>query len=122
MPATISRIIEPDSAAPVFDRAHLLHYAMKDEALAAEVLGLFLGQLPAMLAALEAAESPKDWHFATHALKGSAGSIGARKLQRLAAELEAMPFPGDLPLRQTGIEAVRAAAAEFREAARNIRA
>lgn len=118
MPAMIDRARGPDSAAPVFDRAHLLHYAMKDEALADEVLGLFLMQLPAMLAGLEAAESPRDWHFATHTLKGSAGSVGAWRLQKLAAELEAMAFPGDAPARLRGIEGAKAAAAEFRDAAR----
>ena len=120
MPAMINRATEPENGATVFDRAHLLHYAMKDEDLAAEVLGLFLVQLPAMLAALEAAAGPRDWHFATHTLKGSAGSIGARKLQYMAAELEAMPFPGDIPVRLLRVQAVKAAAAEFRHATREI--
>lgn len=120
MPAMSDRATEPDSAPMVFDRAHLLHYAMRDQALAAEVLGLFLVQLPAMLAALEEAATPRDWHFATHTLKGSAGSIGARKLQKLAAELEAMAFPGDDPVRLLRIQAAKAAAAEFARASREL--
>ena len=46
----------------------------------AEVVGLFLGQLPATLALIEAAETAADWKLATHTLKGSAASIGARRL------------------------------------------
>jgi len=118
MAAKTDRAGGPEAAATVFDCAHLLHYAMQDQALAREVLGLFLVQLPAMLAALEQAEGPEEWHFATHTLKGSAGSVGARKLQTLAVELETMAFDAADPVRLLRIQAVRAAAAEFRAAAR----
>ena len=118
MPAKTDRAAAPETAPTVFDCAHLLHYAMQDQALAQEVLGLFLVQLPAMLTALEAAAGPEDWHFATHTLKGSAGSIGALRLRKLAAELESMPFEAGDPVRLLRIQAVRAAAAEFRAAVR----
>lgn len=98
----------------VLDRAHLDRNTMQNQELAAEVLGLFLGQLPAMLDALDAASTPAEWSFATHALKGSSAAIGAQRLQHLAAALEAMPFPGDVNIRLLRIQAVRAAAAEFR--------
>ena len=71
-----------------------------------------------MLEALETAASQTDWNFATHTLKGSAAAIGARRLQNLAAELEAMAFPGDDNVRLLRLQAVKAAAAEFRQAAR----
>lgn len=105
-------------AAEVLDRTLLDQYSMQNQALAAEILELFLIQLPAMLAALETAASQTEWDFATHTLKGSAATIGALKLQNLAAELEAMPFPGDGNVRLLRLSAVAAAASEVRLAAR----
>lgn len=102
----------------VFDRLHLCRYSMQNQDLAAEVLGLFLLQLPAMLEAVDTAVSRADWDFATHTLKGSAASIGARKLCWLAAELEAMDFPGDNNVRLLRIQAMKAAASELRRVAR----
>lgn len=105
-------------AAPAFDRTHLMAQAMQDDVLAAEVLGLFLAQLPQLVEALAAAETPDDWRSAAHALKGAAASIGAPRLQALAAELEmAESSPAD-PVRQLRLQAVRAAALAFRAAAR----
>lgn len=102
----------------VFDLAHLNDCSMQNQELAAEVVGLFLLQLPAILQAIETAESASGWAFATHTLKGSAAAIGAQKLRDLAAELEAMPFLGDCSVRSLRIRAVNAAASEFRRAAR----
>jgi len=105
------------AAAEVFDRLHLNHYTMQNQALAAVVLGLFLVQLPAMLDALDAAATAADWAFATHTLKGAAAVIGAQRLRLLAAELEGKDFPGDHNVRLLRLQAVKAAAAEFRQAA-----
>ena len=102
----------------VFDRDHLFHYAMQDRQLAAEVVSLFLIQLPAMLRALEVAATAADWAFATHTLKGSAAAVGAASLQRLAAEMEGMSFPGDGNLRLLRLQAAKGAAAAFATAAR----
>lgn len=102
----------------VFDRLHLSRYSMQNQELAAEVMGLFLLQLPAMLEAVDTAVSPADWEFATHTLKGSAAAIGARKLCWLAAELEVMDFPGELNVRLLRIQALKTAASELRLAAR----
>lgn len=119
MPAADSRVAQSESEGrAVFDRDHLLHYAMRDERLAAEVVNLFLIQLPAMLRGLEAAATAADWAFATHTLKGSASAVGATRLQRLAAEMEAMSFPGDGNLRLLRLQAVKGAAADFAAAAR----
>lgn len=103
---------------PVFDRDHLFHYAMQDEQLAGEVANLFLIQLPAMLRGLESAATAADWAFATHTLKGSAAAVGATGLQRLAVEMEAMPFPGDGTVRQLRLQAAKGAAADFTAAVR----
>jgi HPt (histidine-containing phosphotransfer) domain-containing protein len=105
------------AAAEVFDRAYLNHNTMQNQALAAEVLGLFLIQLPAMLEALDAAATAAEWAFATHTLKGAAAVIGAQRLRLLAAELEGTDFQDDHNVRLLRIQAVKAAAAEFRQAA-----
>ena len=107
-----------EAAAVVLDHALLNEYSMQNQSLAAEILDLFLVQLPGMLEALETAASQTGWSFATHTLKGSSAAVGALKLQQLAAELEAMPFPGDEHVRSLRIQAVRAAASEVRRAAR----
>jgi chemotaxis protein histidine kinase CheA len=106
------------AAAEVFDRTLLNEYSMQNQELAAEILELFLIQLPHMLEALETAESQTEWNFATHTLKGSAAAIGALRLQKLAAELEAMAFPGEDNLRLLRLRAVQAAASDVRQAAR----
>ena len=106
-----------DSA--VFDRLGLEHNTMHDQRLAAEVLGLFLAQLPATLQLLDEAGTLADWKFAAHTLKGSAAAVGAQKLQNLAACLELLPFPGEAGLRLLRLQGLRAAAVEFREAARS---
>jgi chemotaxis protein histidine kinase CheA len=104
--------------AEVFDHHRLRHHTMQDQALAAEILGLFLSQLPAMLEALDGAGDVTEWAFATHTLKGSAALVGAQRLHALAADLERIVFPGDINVRLLRVQAVHAAAAEFRQAAR----
>ena len=106
------------AVAAVFDRTLLNDYSMQNHDLAAEVLNLFLVQLPVMLEALAAAATQTEWSFATHTLKGSAAAVGALRLQQLAAELEAMPFPGDGNVRLLRVQAVRTAAADLRRVAR----
>jgi chemotaxis protein histidine kinase CheA len=106
------------AAAEVFDRTLLNEYSMQNQELASEILELFLIQLPHMLEALEKAASQTEWNFATHTLKGSAAAIGALRLQKLAAELEAMSFPGEDNLRLLRLQAVHAAAMDVRQAAR----
>lgn len=106
------------AVAAVFDRTLLNDYSMQNHDLAAEILNLFLVQLPVMLEALAAAATHTEWSFATHTLKGSAAAVGALRLQQLAAELEAMPFPGDGNVRLLRVQAVRTAAADLRRAAR----
>ena len=101
-----------------FDRAHLDHYTMQNQELAFEVVGLFLAQLPVTITLIEAAVAADDWKFATHALKGSAAAVGAWKLHSLAGVLEKLPFPGDDSIRLLRIQALKAAAVEFRDLAR----
>ncbi len=105
-------------AAEVFDRALLTEYSMQDQDLAVEILGLFLVQLPVMVSALETADSQSAWSFATHTLKGSAATIGALRLQSLAIELDAMSFHPMDNVRLLRVQAVKAAASDFQQAAR----
>ena len=116
----MARQTAPSAAAEaeVFDQHHLHRHSMQDQALAAEVLGLFLSQLPAMLEALASAADRAQWSFATHTMKGSAALVGAHRLHGLALDLEKMMFPGDHNVRLLRVQAVHAAAAEFRQAAR----
>ncbi len=111
-------MISDQNRAAAFDRAHLDHYTMQNQDLAAEVLGLFLAQLPVTLQMIETAGAAAEWTFATHALKGSAAAVGARRLHQLAAGLEKMAFPGDENVRLLRIEALKAAASEFRDLVR----
>jgi HPt (histidine-containing phosphotransfer) domain-containing protein len=106
------------TAAEVFDRTLLHEYSMQNQELAAEILELFLIQMPHMLEALQTAASQAEWNFATHTLKGSAAAIGALRLQNLAAELETMPFPGNVNVRLLRLQALQAAASDLRRAAR----
>lgn len=102
----------------VFDHAFLSEYSMQDQKLASEILELFLVQLPAMVKALEAADSETAWSFATHTLKGSAATLGALRLHDLAVELDAMPFQAEDNIRLLRVQAVKAAAIDFERAAR----
>lgn len=111
--------LKPEVDSAVFDRLGLEHNTMHDQRLAAEVLGLFLAQLPATLQLLDEAGTAAAWKFAAHTLKGSCAAVGAQKLQNLAACLEVLAFPGDAQLRLLRLQGLKAAAAEFREAARS---
>lgn len=104
----------------VFDRAHLAHYTMNIAELEAEVVGLFLVQLPDTLKAIAAACSAEDWKLATHTLKGACASIGAKRLHALAVQLEATSFDAESDVRQLRLKALEAAAQEFRDTVRPI--
>jgi HPt (histidine-containing phosphotransfer) domain-containing protein len=80
---------EPANAAeqPI-DVLHLRRYTLGDEALEKEVLDLFFAQLPETIAALRAADGPKDRKRAAHTLKGSGRAVGAWSLARLAEVAE----------------------------------
>ncbi|HLF22149.1 MAG TPA: Hpt domain-containing protein [Aestuariivirga sp.] len=100
------------------DRECLSHYTMGNEELAAEVVGLFLVQMPSILAMLRSATSPADWKFATHTLKGSAGAVGAMRITRIAAALEMLDI-ADSEARQPLVAALDAEVAAVREAAQS---
>jgi HPt (histidine-containing phosphotransfer) domain-containing protein len=72
------------------DLAHLRRYTLGDKALEAEVLGLFMAQLPQTIASLRTAENERDWKIAAHTLKGSSRAVGAWRIATLAAEAETL--------------------------------
>lgn len=111
--------LKPEADSAVFDRLGLEHNTMHDQRLAAEVLGLFLAQMPATLQLLDQAGTAADWKFAAHTLKGACAAVGAQKLHNLAACLETLAFPGDPQLRLLRLQGLKTAAAEFAQAARN---
>jgi HPt (histidine-containing phosphotransfer) domain-containing protein len=106
-----------DGDSDIFDRGHLNHYTMNIPGLDAEVVGLFLAQLPETISMIEAARTASDWKLATHTLKGSASSVGARRINQLAASLEDLTVDGEEGLKALRIQMLKAAAAEFRETA-----
>ena len=115
------RSISPgESPSDIFDRAHLAHYTMNSIELETEIIGLFLAQLPHTVTMLEKAGTAADWKLYTHTLKGSAASIGARRLHSIAIELEAMSEETDYNVRNLRLQSLRAAVAEFRATVRRI--
>lgn len=115
IPASLEAVTEGVAA---LDREYLAHYTMGNEELAAEVVGLFLVQMPSILARLRSATSPADWKFATHTLKGSAQAVGAMRIAQIAAELEKLDIT-DGEARQPLVAALDAEVAAVREATQN---
>ena len=111
---------DADSQSEVFDRAHLSHYTQQNADLEREILGLFLAQLSATVGQIEAAQTLDDWKLYVHTLKGSAASVGARRLQEIASELEALGFEGDRQIRGLRLQVLQGAVIEFRKAVRHI--
>ena len=75
-----------------------------------EVLGLFLEDAPARLDAMTAAVAAGDGpalQRAAHALKGAAGTIGARSLQAACRELEEMGKHNRLESATAGLDLMR---------------
>jgi len=65
----------------------------------AEVLNLFLVEVPPRITRLRnasAAGNIEEVHRAAHSLKGSAGNIGARRLYGVCAQLDETTKSGDL--------------------------
>jgi HPt (histidine-containing phosphotransfer) domain-containing protein len=89
--STSNRTIE---VAASFDRPHLARYTMDNADLEKEIIGLFLQQLPSIVAMLEQADSAAQWKMAAHTLKGSAAAVGATAIHACAVKLEGhAPIP-----------------------------
>ena len=82
--------METLSGVPVLDRVEGLRRVAGDAALYAELLGVFMRDLPRLLGLIDtglATHSP-ELQCAAHSLKGSAHQIGAKSLAAEAALLE----------------------------------
>jgi len=75
-------------ALPPIDRVHLSRYTLGSLTLEREILGLFLAQLPLSIEQLRFAATDREWQIAAHTIKGSAKSVGARHVARIAVDAE----------------------------------
>jgi HPt (histidine-containing phosphotransfer) domain-containing protein len=82
---------DASSGNAVFDWDGLVYRLMGDEALAEEIIGDFLKQIPINLDALKQSLDKNDAlqvKREAHVIKGSAGNIGADVLQEIAEKIE----------------------------------
>jgi signal transduction histidine kinase/CheY-like chemotaxis protein/HPt (histidine-containing phosphotransfer) domain-containing protein len=100
-PALASATAASDTAGePPMDFGRLQEFRDYDDeelTMTREVIGLFLADTPQRLEAIEAAVAARDAQAlatAAHALKGSAGNVGATALHKLAGKLEASAKEG----------------------------
>ena len=109
-PATAAPPVAPPADVPIMDFSRLDEFKeFDDEALTMtrEVVGLFLDDTPGRLDAIDQAVASGDATLlatAAHALKGSAGNVGARALHVTAGELESLAragWPADAAQRAT---------------------
>jgi HPt (histidine-containing phosphotransfer) domain-containing protein len=84
---------DPDGGLTAIDREHLRRQTMDDEALALELMGLFLTQSAKLLdiIAMEAVAGRR--RDAAHTLKGAAVAIGAFAVARQAEAVETATAP-----------------------------
>jgi len=104
----------------IFDRAHLARYTMDNTDLEREIMGLFVVQLPSILASLFAARCTDDWRLATHTLKGSAQAIGACRIGEIARELELLAVFEKSEKRRKLLASLLQATREFDDLARSL--
>jgi len=103
--------IDQEAGDAPIDRSHLRRMTFADPALECEVLTLFDRQVTSMLALLGAAE-PEALPRLVHAVKGSARGIGAWRVARAAAVLEAAPH-GDVHMLMDALIEARMAVAQI---------
>lgn len=95
---------ETDETSAAIDRDHLRQMTFADPVLEREVLMLFDRQAASMLQTLPAS-APEGLPALAHAVKGSARGIGAWRVARAAAALEAKPQSDTHALVEALIEA-----------------
>jgi HPt (histidine-containing phosphotransfer) domain-containing protein len=102
----------------VFDEAALLETVQGDRELLGELGRLFIADAPSHIEAVRDAIGRNDaqaLRFAAHAIRGSAGTLTARRVARVAQELERMSAGGDVTGADTRLQALEHAVAELRE-------
>jgi HPt (histidine-containing phosphotransfer) domain-containing protein len=94
---TTARFVEENPAGTVaamaadrpVDLVHLARQTLGNKDLEAEVLDLYQRQSVLLLSRIEGADDERTWREAAHALKGSSQGIGAVRVARCAAAVEA---------------------------------
>jgi HPt (histidine-containing phosphotransfer) domain-containing protein len=84
-------MLEPEPAAPAFDRHSLLERLMGDEELVADVVVAFLQEGPGQVEAIADAHARGDiaaTQRLAHRVKGAAANLSALRLQQIASALE----------------------------------
>jgi HPt (histidine-containing phosphotransfer) domain-containing protein len=105
---------------PIFERGQLQQYIQDNPQLEREIIGLFLAQLPEILTQLANSQDARDWRLWTHTLKGSAMSVGAKRIEQAAIALEDGLFHEDSPERRARLAALEQLAAEFSGMAKHL--
>ena len=85
----------PDDTTPEIDFDHLNQYVRGDEALTAEIFGMFHHQVEMWGRALTVDADDDTWEAVTHSLKGSAKAVGAQKLAILCERAEELVGAGN---------------------------
>jgi CheY-like chemotaxis protein/HPt (histidine-containing phosphotransfer) domain-containing protein len=96
---TLERVLAPARGEAIFDQAAALDHVDGSPELLAEVAGLFLQQAPVILREIESALSNRDAASlgrAAHRLIGSAQTLAAPRVVRLASALEEMGSRGEI--------------------------
>lgn len=91
------------------DRTHLSRYTLGSATLEREIIGLFLAQLPLSIEQLRFAATDREWQIAAHTIKGSARSVGAWHIARLAEEAEKTSGVTDEAVRERVLATLEAA-------------
>ncbi len=125
-PSHPAAVADPGTGAiPALDEATLRALEVPDDPAAlGELLGLFQADWAARspgLAAAAAARDAKGLAALAHALKGSAGNLGARRLAALLARIEAAAKGPDWTRVDADLPLLAAAAAAFEEATATFR-
>ncbi len=107
--ALVGAVVAPPK--PI-DLGHLGRYTLGDRNLEQEILGLFVAELPKTIAALQDAQSERDWRVAAHTLKGSGRAVGAWRVAKAAQTAESIKSVTDRGARQLVLAHIEDAARE----------
>jgi FOG: HPt domain len=107
---------------PVFLMAHLMEATCDDRELAAQVVGVFLNDIPVQLESLDAALKSSDAKTAervAHSIKGASATVGGERLRQVALECEAFGREKQLDKLGERVPELRAAYEELAQALRD---
>ncbi|MGA7342079.1 MAG: response regulator [Terracidiphilus sp.] len=113
---------KPASQPAVFNREAFLQRMMGDEGFAREIVGAFLEELPALLAALKAGAGQQNLESIgkqAHKIKGSAANVGGEALRNAALQVETAARAGDTAGVAAAIPDLERQSAHFEEALRH---